>query len=45
VISGLRFVLFFFGFVWFGVVFGNLECGGVSLSLKFLHFLVSRVRM
>jgi len=28
-----------------GVVFGNLECGGVSLSLKFLSFLVSRVRM
>jgi hypothetical protein len=42
VISGLGFG-FFFCFFWLGVVFGNLECGGVSLSLKFFSFLVSRV--
>lgn len=38
------FLVFFLG-GGLGVVFGNLECGGVSLSLKFLSFLVSRVRM
>jgi len=44
VIRGLRFGFLFY-FIWLGVVFGNLECGGVSVSLKFLSFLVSRVRM
>ncbi len=36
------FLFFFFGWEWF---LETWECGGFSLSLKFLSFLVSRVRM